>query len=270
MSEALPRQRIALGIEYDGAAYRGWQLQASPSVPTVQGALESALCRVADHPLRSHCAGRTDAGVHALGQVVHFDTTAVRPARAWVRGVNCYLPAGVCVRWSREVAGDFHARHCAHTRRYRYLIDNRPVRPALLAGKVAHFHRPLDVEAMQREARSLVGEHDFTSYRAVACQAASPVREVRAITLRRCAHLLVLDIQANAFLMHMIRNIVGVLAAVGDGRKPAGWARAVLEARDRRAGGVTAPPDGLYFVGALYPERFVLPGWAALPEFELI
>ena len=258
--------RLALGVEYDGAGFHGWQLQAKPATRTVQGELERALSRVANHPVRVHCAGRTDTGVHALGQVIHFDTAAHRPLSAWQRGGNSYLPDDIVVRWAREVDADFHARHRADARRYRYLIDNRPERSAVLAGKVTHYHLPLDHQLMHREAQSLAGSHDFTSYRAVACQSRTPVRDVHQLSVSRRDHLVVLDIQANAFLMHMIRNIAGVLMAVGSGRRAPGWTAQVLQARDRRAGGVTAPPDGLYFVGALYPDRFGLPGWAQVGD----
>lgn len=260
--EAVDGSRLALGVEYDGARFHGWQRQASPETRTVQGELERALARIADHPVTIHCAGRTDTGVHALGQVVHFDTAARRPLRAWQRGCNTYLPADITVRWVRAVDPGFHARHRAQARRYRYLIDNRPERSAVLAGKVTHHRHPLDHELMHLEAQSLLGCHDFTSYRAVACQSRTPVRDVQRVSVARHDHIVLLDIQANAFLMHMIRNIAGVLMAVGGGRQPPGWTRQVLQARDRRAGGVTAPPDGLYFVGALYPACFGLPGWS--------
>ena len=182
-------RRIALGIEYDGSSYHGWQSQTNPPMPTVQAALEAALSRVADHPVRVHCAGRTDSGVHALGQVVHFDSTAQRSLHGWQRGCNTYLPSDICVRWCRSVPSDFHARHLAYTRRYRYIIDNRPVKSAIFAGRVTHFCSPLDAELMHREAQVLVGSHDFTSYRAVACQSRSVLRDVYEISLQRQNHL---------------------------------------------------------------------------------
>lgn len=263
-------QRVALGIEYCGSAFHGWQLQKDPELPTVQASLEQALSRVADHPVRTHCAGRTDTGVHAMGQVIHFDTTAVRPDKAWLMGTNTALPADVCVRWVRSVSPDFHARFDAFKRRYRYVIYNHPVRTAVLAGKVTWQCLPLSAELMHSEAQHLVGSHDFTAYRAAACQSRSAIRDVDAITVRREGSLVVLDIEANAFLMHMIRNIAGVLMAVGGGRQAPGWALEVLQARDRRLGGVTAPPHGLYFMGALYPRDCGLPAYAAAPDLGFI
>jgi tRNA pseudouridine38-40 synthase len=262
-------QRVALGIEYNGSAFHGWQLQRDPVMPTVQAALERALAKIANHPLRVHCAGRTDTGVHAMAQVVHFDTTAIRPLKAWIMGVNAELPADICVRWAQHVPQHFHARFSAFRRRYRYIIYNEAVRSAVLAGKVTWQCLPLDVELMHQEAQQLLGTHDFSSYRAVACQSRSPVRDVYGIELRRQGPLVVMDIEANAFLMHMIRNIAGVLMAVGSGRQAPGWTRQVLQARDRKSGGVTARPHGLYFMGALYPESYGLPGYATAPEFAV-
>ena len=262
-------QRVALGIEYNGRAFHGWQVQRDPVMPTVQAALERALVKIANHPLRSHCAGRTDTGVHAMSQVVHFDTTASRPLKAWVMGVNAELPDSICVRWAKSVAEDFHARFSALRRRYRYIIYNDRVRSAALAGSVTWQCLPLDVELMHRESQYLLGTHDFSSYRAVACQSRSPVRDVYAIELRRQGPLVVMDIEANAFLMHMIRNIAGVLMAVGSGRQQPGWTLEVLQARDRKRGGVTARPHGLYFMGAVYPDRYGLPGYATAPEFAV-
>ncbi len=267
---APPLQRIALGVEYDGSAFHGWQLQRNPVMPTVQATLEQALGQIANHPVRVHCAGRTDTGVHALSQVVHFETSARRPLKAWIMGVNTYLPASVCVRWAQPVSGDFHARFSAFKRRYRYIIYNQPVRSAVLAGKVSWQCLPLSEQLMQQDAQLLVGSHDFTSYRAVACQSRSAVRDVDSIRVYRQGGLIVMDIEANAFLMHMIRNIAGVLMAVGSGRQAPGWAGEVLAARDRRLGGVTAPPHGLYFLGALYPAVFQLPGYAVEMDLAIV
>ncbi len=250
--------RIALGIEYDGSDFAGWQLQAG-EVRTVQGCVEEALSKVAAHPVRVICAGRTDAGVHATAQVVHFDSEAVRGPRAWVYGANANLPKGVCVQWAREVPDDFHARFGALRRRYRYVILNRELRPSFLAGRVSWEYRPLDEIRMQEAARHLIGEHDFSAYRAVACQAKSPVRTLYQLDIRRDRDLLFLDLEANAFLHHMVRNIAGVLMDIGAGKQPPEWARAVLETRDRTLGGITASPHGLYLTGVDYPARFELP-----------
>jgi len=250
--------RIALGIEYDGSDFAGWQLQEA-GVRTVQGSVEQALSQVADHPLRVICAGRTDAGVHATAQVVHFDTPAQRSAHSWVCGANANLPKGVSVQWARDVPDDFHARFSAVRRRYRYVILNRAVRPAFLAGRVAWEYRPLDEALMGEAAQCLLGEHDFSAYRAVACQAKSPVRTLYELSVRRDRDLIFLDLEANAFLHHMVRNIAGVLMDIGAGKQSPAWAREVLETRDRTLGGITASPHGLYLTGVIYPERFDLP-----------
>lgn len=250
--------RIALGIEYDGRGFRGWQVQRG--VRTVQEAVETALGRVAAHPVRIGCAGRTDAGVHACGQVVHFDSEAERSLRAWVLGANVSLPPDVSVLWAREVPAEFDARFSATGRTYRYVILERESRPALLAGRVCWTHRRLDTEAMQEAARHLIGRHDFSAFRALACQARSPVRTVRRLEVRRAGGFVVLEVEADAFLMHMVRNIAGVLMAVGGGEAAPDWAREVLEGRDRTRGGITAPASGLYLLQVQYPERFGLPG----------
>ncbi|HID50310.1 MAG TPA: tRNA pseudouridine(38-40) synthase TruA, partial [Chromatiales bacterium] len=245
------------GIEYDGQPFCGWQYQHHS--PSVQAVVEKALSFVADRPVQVVCAGRTDTGVHAAGQVVHFDTTAGRDAEAWVRGGNVNLPKSVSVLWAREVPEDFHARFSAIRRRYRYVIFNRPVRPALLAGKVAFEYRPLEVGRMQDAAGNLLGKHDFNAYRATACQAKSPVRTVYRLDIMRRDELVLLDIEANAFLHHMVRNIAGVLMRIGAGEADPDWAQEVLAERERARGGVTAPPDGLYLMEVTYPERFGLP-----------
>lgn len=250
--------RIALGIEYDGSDFAGWQLQQA-GVRTVQGALEQALSAVADEPVRVICAGRTDAGVHATAQVVHFDTGAARSPRSWTYGANANLPKGVSVQWARPVGEDFHARFSAQRRRYRYVILNREVRPTFLAWRVAWEHRSLDAMRMHEAAQALVGEHDFSAYRAVACQAKSPVRTLHELNVHRDRDLVVLELEANAFLHHMVRNIAGVLMAIGAGERPPSWAGEVLEARERTLGGVTAPAHGLYLTAVSYPERFALP-----------
>lgn len=249
--------RIALGIEYDGSRYHGWQLQ--DGVTTVQACVEAALSRVADEPVRVVCAGRTDTGVHAAAQVVHFDTGAERTERSWVFGANANLPKDVSVLWARPVPEAFHARFKAERRRYRYVIFNRSVRPTFLQHRVVWEYRPLDAQRMAEAAVHLVGEHDFSSYRALACQAHSPVRTLHRLDVSREGELVFLDLEANGFLHHMVRNIAGVLMSIGAGEQPTAWSREVLEHRDRSLGGVTAPPFGLYLTGVDYPAEYGLP-----------
>ena len=250
--------RIALGVEYDGSAYSGWQTQ-QPGVATVQANVERALARVATHPVSVVCAGRTDRGVHATGQVIHMDSTAERDEKAWVHGANANLPDDIAIRWARPVADSFHARFRAHSRCYRYVILNHPVRPALFRHQVTWNYRPLDIGKMAEAADFLVGTHDFTSYRGIQCQAKSPVKTLHRLDVTRHGQYLVIEAEANAFLMHMVRNIAGVLMAIGAGKAEPGWAAEVLEARDRTRGGVTAPPFGLYLVDIGYPEEYDLP-----------
>jgi len=250
--------RIAAGIEYDGSRYGGWQAQAhDPN--TLQARVESALARVADHPVAVICGGRTDAGVHAGAQVIHFDTEAERPMHAWVMGSNAHLPDAIALRWAMPVSDAFHARYSALRRAYRYVILNRRYRPALLARRACFEHRPLAIEPMQQAANFLLGEHDFSSFRAAACQARSPVRTLERLEVRRQGELVVLEVEANGFLHHMVRNIAGVLLAIGAGEKPPAWAQEVLLACDRRAGGVTAQPWGLYLARIDYPSEFAIP-----------
>lgn len=250
--------RIALGLEYLGAPFHGWQVQGH-TPHTVQAVLERALSRVAAMPVQTTVAGRTDAGVHARGQVVHFDAPIRRDAEAWVLGVNRYLPSSVAVQWAQPVPDAFHARFSAKWRRYRYLIRDDRARSALGAGRVTWFHYPLDELRMFEAAKALIGEHDFSSFRARDCQARSPVRIVQQLSVYRQGSLVVLDIQANAFLHHMVRNIAGVLMAVGKGDRTVSWVAEVLAHRDRVKGGVTAPPDGLYLMAVGYPDEFALP-----------
>ncbi|WP_246506360.1 tRNA pseudouridine(38-40) synthase TruA [Kistimonas asteriae] len=259
-------QRYAVCVEYDGAGYHGWQSLKS-GLPTVQQHVEAALSSVANHPVSVVCAGRTDAGVHGCRQIIHFDSPADRVERSWVFGANTHLPDSIALRWVRPVSHDFHARFSALARRYRYVIYNTPVRPAILPRGVTWNYRPLDEQRMAEAARFLIGEHDFTSYRAVQCQAKNPVRKITHLSVKRFGDVLVIDIQANAFLHHMVRNIAGVLMAIGCGKREPIWARDVLEARDRRMGGVTAPPYGLYFVNVIYPAEFDLPEDALGPGF---
>ncbi len=254
--------RVALGIQYDGAGFRGWQAQPAGS-RTVQATLERALAGVADHPVGLTCAGRTDAGVHAAGQVAHFDTRAVRPTRAWVRGGNAHLPPDISLSWACEVPDDFHARFSASARRYRYLIYNHPQRSALWRTRAAWHYQPLDAARMRAAGQALVGEHDFSAFRAAGCQARHPIRDVLELVVWRRGDGVLLEIEANAFLHHMVRNIVGVLLAIGVGDRPVEWAAEVLAGRDRTQAGVTAPAEGLYLLAVRYPPRFGLP---ATPE----
>jgi tRNA pseudouridine38-40 synthase len=251
--------RIALGIEYDGSRFCGWQTQ--PQGCGAQDALERGLAEIAGEPVSTVCAGRTDAGVHALGQVAHFDTTAQRPLAAWVRGTNALLPPALAVRWSHAVAADFHARYSAVSRSYRYLLLNREVRPAADNGKVGWFHLPLDLEKMRAGARLLLGEHDFSAFRAAECQARTPVRTLHRVEIAREGDLLTFDVRANAFLHHMVRNIAGSLLLVGRGERTVAWVGEVLASRDRTRAGPTAPPQGLYFVGAEYLREYGLPSY---------
>lgn len=249
--------RIALGLEYDGSAFSGWQSQAHAR--GVQESVEAALSVVANHPVSVTAAGRTDAGVHAAMQVVHFDSDSVRSERGWVLGANTHLPPQVSVLWARVVPDAFHARYSAFARRYRYLILNRGPRPALVAQRVCWVRGPLDAERMHEAAQALVGEHDFSSFRAAECQARTPMRQLHEISVERHGELIVVSVLANAFLHHMVRNIAGVLIAIGKGERPVGWAREVLEARDRTKGGITAPAAGLYLTGVRYSPQLGLP-----------
>lgn len=260
--------RVAAVVEYDGSGFSGWQRQ--DAAPSVQATVEQALSQVADTPVVVTTAGRTDAGVHALAQVIHFDTDVARSGYAWMRGANSNLPTSVALRWVQEVTPEFHARFSATSRRYRYVILNRAVRPTFLAGRVTHAYRPLEVAPMQAAADLLIGTHDFSSFRAVQCQAKSPVREVRRLEIARHNDLVIIDIEANAFLHHMVRNIAGVLMDIGAGEKDPAWARTVLEARDRTVGGITAPPDGLYLTAVTFPEHFDIPVMPLSPFWSLL
>jgi tRNA pseudouridine38-40 synthase len=249
--------RIALAIEYDGTDFLGWQRLSHG--PSVQGALESALSFVAAHPVEVTCAGRTDAGVHARSQIVHFDTDAERSERGWALGANSQLPPTVAVLWARRVSEDFHARYSARARRYRYTIQNRAIRPALDARRVAWERVPLDIDAMQMASRALIGEHDFSAFRTIACQARSTMRNVHAIEITRAGDEIAIEIQANAFLHHMVRNIVGSLLPIGRGEQREAWLGELLAGRDRAKAGPTAPAAGLVFIGPRYPAQWNLP-----------
>lgn len=255
--EQKPVHKIALGIEYDGSKYYGWQRQNE--VRSVQEKLEKALSQVANEPINVLCAGRTDAGVHGTGQVVHFETTAVRKDAAWTLGVNANLPGDIAVRWVKAVPDDFHARFSATARRYRYVIYNQRLRPAVLSQGVTHFYEPLDAGRMHRAAQCLIGENDFTSFRAVQCQSRTPWRNVMHIHVSRFGAYVVVDIKANAFVHHMVRNIVGSLMEVGAGHQPESWIADLLAAKDRTLAAATAKAEGLYLVSVDYPDRFDLP-----------
>lgn len=249
--------RIALAVEYDGSPFCGWQYQDHS--PSVQAHVEKALSKVADQPIRIICAGRTDTGVHATAQIIHFDTEVERSMHSWVFGANANMPDSISLLWARPVSEEFHARFSAVRRRYRYVILNRRVRPALLANRAVWEYRPLDEVRMAEAAQHLVGKHDFSSYRALACQAKSPVRTLYQLTVSRQGELVILDLEASAFLHHMVRNIAGVLMTIGAGEQEAEWAKQVLDFRDRTLGGITAPSGGLYLTGVDYPPEFELP-----------
>ncbi len=250
--------RIAIGIEYDGTAYNGWQRQKSGI--GVQERVERAVSEVANEPVDVVCAGRTDTGVHAAGQVAHFDTAAERSERGWLLGVNSALPDDISLRWVRPVPGEFHARFSATARSYRYRILNRLVRSALDRHRAWWVHQPLAAERMHSAAQALVGEYDFSAFRAAGCQASSATREVVSVSVRRDDDDLLLDITANAFLQHMVRNITGSLVEIGSGERPVEWLAEVLASRDRRQAGMAAPPHGLTLVRVTYPDHFDLPG----------
>ena len=249
--------RIALNIEYDGTDFVGWQSQAHGA--SVQAAVERAVSFVANAPTEVVCAGRTDTGVHARGQIVHFDTEAVREMRAWALGINSGLPRSVACLWAQPVDERFHARFSAVARHYRYTILNRAIRPALDARFATWERLPLDADAMHAAAQTILGEHDFTSFRTVACQAKSPNRRMESISVTRDGDLVHIHFRANAFLHHMVRNLVGSLLPIGRGEQPVTWLRDVLDARDRNVAGPTAPSQGLVFLGPLYPREFGLP-----------
>ena len=253
-----PVQRWALTLSYDGSRFYGWQKQAG-GVATVQAALEQALSRIACAPVHTIAAGRTDTGVHATAQVVHFNTAAARSEQAWIRGVNAHLPEGVAVWRAQRVDARFHARFDAFGRRYRYVLQSTPVRPPLLLGKVGWTHTPLCLAAMQEAVALLVGEHDFSSFRAAACQAKSPVKTLYSASLQGSADLMTLDLHGNAFLHHMVRNIMACLLAVGRGSQPVAWMAEVLAAKNRLAAAATFAPDGLYFLGPRYAPHWGLP-----------
>lgn len=249
--------KIAGCVEYDGSRFCGWQIQAGQ--PSVQAVVEQALSQIADHAVRVHCAGRTDTGVHACGQIIHFQTPSHRTEKSWVLGANSNLPDGVSLVWTHEVDDSFHARFSATSRWYRYVLLNRRVRPAYLAQRVGWYPRSLNVGWMQAASTAFIGTHDFSAFRSARCRNKVPVKTVTWLEVRRCKQWVWLDIEASGFLHHMVRNIVGVLLAIGCGDQRVAWAQQVLECRDRTLGGITAPADGLYFVSATYPNEYGLP-----------
>lgn len=263
------KHRIVLGIEYDGSTYSGWQKQKSPQQETIQQYIESALSKIADHEVLVSCAGRTDAGVHATCQVIHFDCSIDRGAKAWVEGSNSLLPKTIRVLWACPQTENFHARFSAVARRYFYLLYQRNVESALFAGRVSYERKRIDTAAMHRAAQSLLGEQDFTSFRAAGCQARTANRNIMHANVYKRGGFTILDIQANAFLQHMVRNIMGSLLLIGKGERDAGWIAQLLAQKDRTLAASTASPDGLYLVAVDYPAEFQLPSEIALPGLLL-
>lgn len=257
--------RIALGIEYDGSNYYGWQRQNS--FISVQECLENALEKIALEPVIVTCAGRTDAGVHATYQVVHFDTEVQRPTKAWTRGACTHLPKDIAVKWAQVTTDKFHARFSATSRRYRYIIYNHPLRTAILHAGITHIYYPLDVAKMHEAAQCLIGDNDFTSFRAANCQSKSPVRRMEEISVTRRGDYVIVEVAANAFLHHMVRNIVGSLVRVGTLEESVSWMKDTLEAKDRKVAGTTARPNGLYLVNVTYPQEFDMPTSSLGPIF---
>jgi tRNA pseudouridine38-40 synthase len=257
--------RIALVIAYNGSHFHGWQLQEA-SISTVQQTLMKAIARIADHPVILHCAGRTDTGVHATKQIVHFDTEVSRPDRAWVMGTNTHLDENVSVHWASTVDPSFDARHSATARQYLYLIHNQRVRSSLMPDYLTRERRPLDADAMHEAAQRLLGENDFSSFRASNCQSLTPMRKMTALSVKRYGDIVAIRVTANAFLHHMVRNIAGVLMDIGAGERPLDWPTELLQAKDRTLASVTALPNGLFLIDVEYPAKFGLPQGPALPH----
>ncbi len=249
--------RIAVCIEYDGSQFSGWQMQSGEL--SVQEAVQLALSKVADHPVTVHGAGRTDTGVHACGQIAHFDTTVTRSNNSWVMGANSLLPKGVSLIWTQPVDESFHSRFSAYSRKYRYVVLNRRIRPTYLTKKVSWIHQPLDVNLMQMGANQLLGEHDFSAFRSAQCSNKVPIKTVKELTVNRKGDWVWIDIEANGFLHNMVRIIAGSLFTVGWGDQPPSWIADVLSSKDRTLGGVTSTPDGLYFIAAMYSKKYPLP-----------
>lgn len=254
-------QRYAAIVEYNGRCFHGWQKQKHHSREeiSVQAALEAAISKVANHPVDVACAGRTDAGVHATRQVIHFDTHAQRSNYGWIMGINTNTPPEVSVQWLEPISSEFHARFKAKARCYRYLINNAPYRQALQYDQMTWWRYPLDADRMHAAAQALLGTHDFSAFRAKDCQAKTPIKTMHRIAVKRWGNLIMLELEASAFLYHMVRNIVGVLLPIGEGHKPVEWMADVLASQSRLAAGITAPGDGLHFVGVRYPEQFAIP-----------
>jgi len=257
--------KIALALEYDGTQYHGWQFQKNAS--SVQQEVETALSKIACEPIKVFCAGRTDKGVHATLQVVHFETKVLRDLNAWILGTNSHLPNTINIVWATEVSEDFHARFSAKSRAYHYVIYNNAIRPSHFYQGVTWYPYPLDAQLMQTGANYLIGEHDFTSFRDKECQAKHPVRTIEFIDIKRCGKLIIIHIKANAFLHHMVRNIVGTLLPIGQGHEPPQWCQSVLFAKKRSAAGITSRPNGLYLTQVSYPTVFNLPSHQRLPWF---
>jgi len=264
-SEGVKSKRIVMCLSYNGANYHGWQFQKC-GLPTVQQKVQAAISKVANHHVEVVCAGRTDRAVHSSFQVIHFNTQSERTRRSWVFGVNANLPRDISISWAGEVDETFHARFSAISRRYHYQIFNHPIRPANFADEMTWCHEKLDGLKMHEAAQSLVGTHDFTSFRAVGCQAKSPVRTLEFLTVTRYRDILVIDVKGNAFLHHMIRNIAGVLISIGSGEKPVSWCEEVLSFKDRTKGGVTASPRGLFLSNVEYPSKFEIPAFGGAPS----
>lgn len=262
-----PHTRVALRVEYHGGAFNGWQAQTKLNVPTVQEALEAGLSKIANVPVKTSCAGRTDTGVHASAQIVHFDDPVGRSLKSWVFGANSETPDTVSIHWAGQVTPDFHARFSASARRYRYVIANTATKPAQLAGLVTHYKRPLDAELMHAVSQVLLGENDFSAFRAASCQSSTPWRDMMSISVERRGDFVWIDLEANAFLHHMVRNIVGSLLLVGAGLRDASWFLKVFEGKDRTVAGDTAAAAGLYLVGVTYPDKFSIPLVCDAPAF---
>jgi len=259
--------KFAIGVSYCGAGMEGWQSQ--PSGNTVQDHLARTLSKIGGEPIAVTGAGRTDAGVHASAQVAHFETSVERSDSAWVRGANSLLPDGIAVQWATPVAADFHARYSALSRTYRYVLYNHPIRPALLAGRTGWFHLPLDLERMRKAVDCLVGEHDFSTFRSAECQAKTPVRIMQSARIRASGAYFLFDFTANAFLHHMVRNIVGCLVYIGKGNQPPQWISELIAAQDRRLAAPTFSADGLYLFGVRYDARWSLPAFPPMMPFDL-
>ena len=257
--------RIAISVEYDGSGYRGWQAQKHDT-RVVQTEVEKALSKVADEPINVVCSGRTDSGVHASSQICHFDTVAHRDSYNWVMGVNTQLPNDISLSWAQQVDPEFHARFSARSRQYVYLIRQSPYRSALLRNSMTFTHKRLDPELMSEAGSSLLGTHDFNAYRSAQCQAKTSVRTLSQLSVHCHEGVIAVHVEANGFLQNMVRNIVGVLTAIGSQEEPVIWARQVLESKDRTKGGVTAPPHGLYFLGPTFDDHFGLPKTVRIPQ----